>query len=149
MPQSNRPNCGSTLPNGRTVGSYVNQANGDIASADANALANGAGGASAAAGLGTYLADVGSHGLLDFKNNFRGQGDAGFLGQEGNFAYGATSSYLFGSGSFGQYVAASGAGVYALMAGKPGPGVPFLVSPYGGDPSARQNVPAGVSATCR
>jgi hypothetical protein len=55
---------------------------------------------------------------------------------------------MFGSGSFGQYMALSGAGVYALRAGKPGPGVPFVQAPYGGDPSALQNVPAGVLAGC-
>jgi hypothetical protein len=47
-----------------------------------------------AAGLGVYLAAVSSNGTLDFKNNFRGQADAGFLGQAGNFAFGAASSHM-------------------------------------------------------
>lgn len=107
-----------------------------------------AGGDPFAAGFSTYLGAVGSNGPLDFKNNFRGQGDPGFLGEAGNFAFGAVSAHLFGSGSFGQYVALSGAGVYAIMAGKKGPGIPFLESPYGADPSAQANTPAGVSSTC-
>lgn len=96
-----------------------------------------------------YYLQVAPNGPLDFKNNFRGQGDAGFLGQAGNFAYGAVSSGMFGSGSFGQYLAMSVAGVYALLVGKMGPGIPFLEAPYGADPSAQQNVPRGVTATCR
>lgn len=141
-----KPNCNSELPNGSTIASNVQQADSNIDQQET--ISAQAGGDPFAAGFGTYLGAVGSNGPLDFKNNFRGQGDPGFLGEAGNFAFGAVSAHLFGSGSFGQYVALSGAGVYAIMAGKKGPGIPFLESPYGADPSAQANTPAGVSSIC-
>jgi hypothetical protein len=141
-----KPNCSSTLPNGSTIGSNVQQVDSSIDQVEISTAQ--AGGDPFAAGFGTYLGSVGSNGPLDFKNNFRGQGDPGFLGQAGNFAFGAVSAHLFGSGSFGQYVALSGAGVYAAMAGKKGPGIPFLEAPYGADPSAQANTPAGVASSC-
>ena len=145
--QSNQPvNCGSQLPNGTTVASNVQQASQNIDN-DILTAANGGGDPSSAM-FASYLSQVGSNGPLDFKNNFRGQADAGFLGQAGNFAFGALSTSIFGSGAFGQYMALSGAGVYAFGAGKLGSGIPFVVRPYGADPSAQANVPRGVTATC-
>ena len=148
LPQSQQGNvgCGSMLPNGQTVGQAVNQVTQSIDAAESNAAQ--AGEDPLGPGLAEYYVDVNTNGPIDFKNNFRGQANPGFLGQAGNFAYGAVSGYMFGSGSFGQYMAASGSGVYALRAGKLGRGFPFLRAPYGGDPSALQNVPAGVSAGC-
>ena len=55
--------------------------------------------------LAAFYLQVAPNGPLDVKNNFRGQGNAGFLGRAGNFAFGALASGLFGSGSFGQYLA--------------------------------------------
>ena len=141
-----KPNCGSALPNGSTIGSNVQQVDSNIDQTELSVAQ--AGGDPTAAGMGVYLGSVGSNGPLDFKNNFRGQGNAGYFGEAGNFAFGAVSAHLFGSGSFGQYVALSGAGVYAVMAGKKGPGIPFLVAPYGADPSAQANTPAGVASSC-
>ena len=49
------------------------------------------------------------------------------------------------------YICYRGASVdwaYAYAAGKAGPGIPFIKPPYGADPSAQANVPAGVSAAC-
>jgi RHS repeat-associated protein len=145
--QSPTPDCGTILPDGRTVGSYVNQAAQETLQAQSNSEQSGSD--SVGPFLQGYISDSDSHGLLDFKNNFRGQADPAFLGAAGNFAFGALTGQLFGSDSFGLYTALSGAGVYASGAGKPGPGTPFLVAPYGGDPRAQQNVPAGVSAGCK
>lgn len=141
-----KPDCSSALPNGSTVGGNVQQVDSNIDQTEISVAE--AGGDPSAAGFGVYLASVGSNGPLDFKNNFRGQADAGFLGQAGNFAFGAVSAHLFGSGSFGQYIALSGAGVYAIGAGKKGAGIPFLVPPYGADSSAQANTPAGVASSC-
>lgn len=107
-----------------------------------------AGGDPLAAAITTYYFDVNSNGPIDFKNNFRGQANSGFLGDAGNFAFGAISGYMFGTGTFSQYMALSGAGIYARRNGKQGPGSPFIQPPYGGDPSALQNVPAGLLAAC-
>jgi hypothetical protein len=145
--QSQTPDCNSTLPDGSTIGSKVNQAVQETLQAQSSSEQSGSD--SVGPLLQGYVSDSGSHGLLDFKNNFRGQADPGFLGAAGNFAFGAFAGQLFGSDAFGQYVAMSGAGVYALGAGKPGPGFPFLQAPYGGDPRAQQNVPRGVSAGCK
>jgi len=38
--------------------------------------------------------------------------------------------------------------VYASAVGKAGPGIPFTQAPYGADPLAQANTPAGVSAAC-
>lgn len=148
LAQSQNPKvgCGSVLPNGQTVGQVVNQVTQAIDAAESNAAQ--AGGGPLGPGLAEYYVDVNTNGPIDFKNNFRGQANPGFLGDAGNFAYGAISGYVFGAGSFGQYVALSGAGYYAQRAGKQGPGIPFIQPPYGADASARQNVPAGLSAGC-
>jgi hypothetical protein len=139
-------NCDTVLPNGKTVGQAVNQ----VVQAINQTMSDTeqAGGDPLAAGLVDYFFDVNSNGPIDFKNNFRGQASPGLLGDAGNFAYGAISGYMFGTGSFGQYIALSGAGYYAQRAGKQGPGVPFVQAPYGADLSALQNVPAGVLAGC-
>lgn len=142
----NKITCSTILPNGQTIGQVVNQVTAAIDAVESSATQ--AGQDPLGPGLAEYFADVNTNGPIDFKNIFSGKGDPGFLGQAGNFAFGAVSSYMFGSGSFGQYMALSGAGVYALRAGKRGPGFPFVQSPYGGDPSALHNVPAGVSAGC-
>jgi hypothetical protein len=134
------------LPNNQTVGQVVNQVVQSINQTMSDTEQGG--GDPFAAGLVDYFFDVNSNGPIDFKNNFRGQANPGFLGDAGNFAYGAISGYMFGTGSFGQYMALSGAGYYAQRAGKQGPGTPFIQPPYGADPSAQQNVPAGLSAGC-
>lgn len=128
------------LPNGQTVGDVVNGVENLI-----NALAA----INPVAGLGAYVGAALPYGPLDFKNNFRGQANATFLSAAGNFAFGAVIGELFGSGRFGSYVGLSGAGVYATVVGKGGPGLPFIAAPYAADPSARQSVPAGVAALCR
>jgi hypothetical protein len=145
--QSQKPGCDTTLPDGRTIGSYVNQSAKEILQAQSSSEQSGSD--SVGPFLQGYLSDSGSNGVLDFKNNFRRQADPAFLGAAGNFAFGALTGQLFGSDAFGQYMALSGAGVYAQLAGKSGPGTPFLSAPYGGDPRAQQNVPAGVSAGCK
>lgn len=138
--------CNSALPNGQTVGQVVSQVDASLDSTESAAAAAGEPPLLSAAG--DYVGDALPNGPIDFKNNFKGQGDSGYLSQAGNFAFGSVSAYLFGSGPFGQYVALSGAGVYAYAAGKAGPGIPFIKPPYGADPSAQANVPAGVSAAC-
>jgi hypothetical protein len=134
----------------RTIGSYVQQVDQQIDQSIMSAVSYGSTGSGPlVAGMATYLQSVGSKGPLNFKINFQGQANAGFLGAAGNFAYGAVSAYVFGAGQFGQYMTLSGAGVYAIQNNKGGPGTPFLIFPYSADPSAQNNTPPGVTAQCR
>ncbi|MCE3589917.1 hypothetical protein LXJ59_25330, partial [Escherichia coli] len=49
------------------------------------------------------------NGPIDFKNNFRGQAEAGMLGRAGNFAY-----YAIGTGIISNAILDAGAGAYAI-----------------------------------
>jgi hypothetical protein len=71
---------------------------------------------------------------------FKGQADPGFLGDAGNFAYGAISADLGVPLSAAEIVA----GGYALLTGHQDTN-----HPYGMDSSANAQIPAGYKATCR
>ena len=110
-PKSGNPNkitCATVLPNGRTVGSYVQLYGSQLLvsysqdAGETNPLLN---------ATGTFSAIAGSNGPIDFKNNFRGQGNAAALGQAGNFAY-----YAIGAGILPNWELDLGAGAYAVMA---------------------------------
>jgi RHS repeat-associated protein len=128
--QSGKPDCNSVLPNGKTVGQVVQDS---IANIEA-----GAGPYDYGPGeFGAFIATVQSRGPIDFKNNFRGQANAGFLGAAGNFAYGAIASGIGYSQSFAE----AGAGAYALKNRKLNGN-----NPFGEDNSAAQNLPAGYAS---
>ena len=118
--------CSTVLPNGRTVGSYVAELSngindsGELAYAPFN-----------------VAADVYSG--TNFKIMFRGQANAAFLGNAGNFAYGAVSANIGIPLSVTEMVA----GAYAIVAGHQDRN-----GPYGMDASATAQVPAGYSALC-
>jgi hypothetical protein len=76
----------------------------------------------------------------NFKIMFKGQADASFLGDAGNFAYGAISADLGVPLSATEAVA----GIYAKVAGHTDTNHPF-----GMDSSANQQIPAGYQATCQ
>ena len=96
--------CSTRLPNGQTVGQVVQNSIANIESA-AGPYDTGAG------EFGAFLATVGSNGPIDFKNNFRGAASPAFLGDAGNFAYGAIASGI----GYPRSVAEFGAGVvYAI-----------------------------------
>ena len=133
-PQKPKPiTCGTVLPNGRTVGSYV-------ASAIDQILANTGPGSGATSAL-DFIDQVGSRGPIDFKLNFKGQANATFLGEAGNFAYGAVASGV----GLSQGVAEFGAGAYALKNGKLN-----INNPFGEDNSAAKQLARGYATNgCR
>lgn len=118
--------CGSTLPNGMTVQYYVGTAIANINSTPDDPAGAGK--------LAAFIKTVNSRGLIDFKNNFKGQADAAFLAAAGNFAYGAIASGIGYSQGFAEF----GAGAYAIKNGKGNPANPSFE-----DNSAAQNLPAG------
>ncbi|WP_174286082.1 polymorphic toxin type 44 domain-containing protein [Sphingomonas bacterium] len=84
---------------------------------------------------------VGSRGPIDFKLNFKGLANATFLGEAGNFAYGAVASGV----GLSQGVAEFGAGAYALKNSKLN-----INNPFGEDNSAAKQLPRGYATNgCR
>jgi hypothetical protein len=77
---------------------------------------------------------------INFKIMFQGQGNAAFLGDAGNFAYGAISANI----GVPLWATEAVAGGYALWAGHQDTNGPFWM-----DASATQQVPAGYSAQCK
>lgn len=71
------------LPNKKTVAQVVNQVVQSINQTMSDTEQGG--GDPFAAGLVDYFFDVNSNGPIDFKSNFRGQANPGFLGDAGNF----------------------------------------------------------------
>ena len=76
---------------------------------------------------------------INFKIIYKGQGDAAFLGDAGNFAYGAISADLGIPLSAAEIVA----GAYAKAAKHKDTN-----NRFGMDNSAAQQIPAGYKATC-
>lgn len=99
--------CGTRLPNGKTVGDYVRDQRAKLQSM-VDATMQSVGGPLPAA-TGAMAAIAWPHGPIDFKNNFRGQGDAGTLGRAGNYAY-----YAIGTGLIPDGMLDAGAGAYAI-----------------------------------
>jgi hypothetical protein len=99
-PNNRAPNkitCSTVPPNGRTVGSYVNQLSNSISRSAGNPTSTpyGPGPNPSAPGPLTVASQVYSG--TNFKIMFRGQGNAAFLGDAGNFAYSAVSGKHRGS----------------------------------------------------
>lgn len=99
----NKVNCNTVLPNGQTVGNYVQQYRSQIQSFEA---ANNGGLFTTEAAF--YQVSK-SNGPIDFKNIFSGQANGVMLGQAGNFAY-----YAIGAGILPTAELDAGAGAYAL-----------------------------------
>ena len=122
------------------MGSYVNQLSNGI-----NGSAQG--GASTPYGPGVNPSTPGPFSVArqvysgtNFKILFRGQGNAAFLGDAGNFAYSAVSGNIGVPLSLTEIVA----GGYALWAGHADATGPFFM-----DASATAQVPAGYGAGCK
>jgi hypothetical protein len=142
-PSNRTPNkitCGTVLPNGRTVGSYVNQLSNGINGSAGNPTSTpyGPGPNPSAPGPLTVASQVYSG--TNFKIMFRGQGNAAFLGDAGNFAYAAVSGNI----GVPLWATEAVAGGYALWAGHQDANGPWWM-----DASATAQVPAGYSAGCK
>jgi RHS repeat-associated protein len=136
----NKITCGTVLPNGRTVGSYVNQLSNSINGSAGNPTSTpyGPGPNPSVPGPLTVANQVYSG--TNFKIMFRGQGNAAFLGDAGNFAYSAVSGNIGVPLSVTEMVA----GGYALLAGHSDANGPYFM-----DASATAQVPAGYGAGCQ
>ena len=131
--------CSSKLPGGQTVGQVVRNSLANIESAAGPYDAGGVG------EFGAFYATVQSNGPIDFKNNFKGAASPAFLGDAGNFAYGAVAAGL----GYSQGVAEFGAGAYALSKSFHNPNSPYGFNPnnpFGEDNSAAKNLPAGYAS---
>jgi hypothetical protein len=122
-------NCGTVLPNGQTVGSYVQQYRADLQ----NAAENDASEANPFTVAGSFLAIAQPYGPIDFKNGAAGQGGNGAtLGLAGNFAY-----YAIGSGIVPNWELDAGAGAYGVLSATFGPkSFSSLTGPMFSDASA-------------
>ena len=143
LAQSQKPKigCGTALPDGSTVGSRVNTVSNNIN--NSAQLIPTPYGVSMQIGNGssplTVISNVYSG--TNFRATFGGPGaNYVFLGDAGNFAYGAVSANI------GVPLSATelAAGVYALLTHP----LSDAVGPFGMDPSATTQVPAGYSAQC-
>jgi RHS repeat-associated protein len=103
-------NCSTVLPNGKTVGNYVQQFRADLDSV-IHASNSTEGDNSGLAATATFVAIVKGGGPIDFKNIFKGQGDPTVLGEAGNFAY-----YAIGSGLLPDIELNAGATIYGIYA---------------------------------
>ena len=133
---NDQPVCGTILPNGKTIQEIVQQATSAIESAAGPYDIGGIG------ELGAFAAVSRSRGLIDFKNNFRGQGvSATFLGDAGNFAYGAIASATVGT-----FLGKVGAGLYGISTAVFGNRkLRDLHGPFLMDTSASKNVERGAA----
>lgn len=142
--QPNNITCGTVLPNGRTVGSYVNQLSNTINNAPQNTSTPYGPSASYAPGY----SPLSIPGQVYSGTNFRGMFGNGagyttnaFLGDAGNFAYAAVSANI-GVPYLATELAAA---AYSWTHHSPSD----WVGPYGMDPSATVQVPAGYGASCK
>jgi hypothetical protein len=142
-PNNRAPNkitCGTVLPNGRTVGSYVNQLSNGINGSAGNPTSTPYGPGPNPSAPGPFTVASQAYSGTNFKIMFRGQGNAAFLGDAGNFAYSAVSGNIGVPLSLTEMVA----GGYALWAGHSDANGPYFM-----DASATAQVPAGYSAGCK
>jgi hypothetical protein len=102
----NKVGCGTVLPNGKTLGQYINQGRAQMqASVNAGGSLNGE-------VVTTFASIARDYGQIDFKNGAAGNSvlwNRSELGQAGNFAY-----YAIGSGYLSPGMMDAGAGAYAL-----------------------------------
>lgn len=105
------------LPNGRTLGQYINQGRAQLQAEvdNQNELAAAGGDVNPFGVESASLQIALPHGPIDFKNGAAGQGgNQALLGQAGNFAY-----YAIGSGYISPTVLDIGASAYSIYARKP------------------------------
>jgi RHS repeat-associated protein len=130
--------CNTVLPNGKTVGQYINQGRAQMqASVNASGSLNGA-------LLTTFASIAMDYGQIDFKNGAGGSSvlaSRAQLGQAGNFAY-----YAIGSGYLSPGLLDAGAGAYAVTSALLGK-KPFstLTGPMFSDASAASVRNAGLA----
>ena len=142
-PSNRTPNkitCGTVLPNGRTVGSYVNQLSNTINNAPQSTSTPYGASTSYAPGYSPLSVPGQVYSQTNFKINFRGQGNAAFLGDAGNFAYAAVSGNI----GIPLFAVEAVAGGYALWAGHSDANGPYFM-----DASATAQIPAGYGAGCQ
>jgi RHS repeat-associated protein len=103
--------CNTVLPNGKTLGQYINQGRAQMqASVNAGGSLNGE-------VLTTFASIAMDYGQIDFKNGAGGNSvlaNRAQLGQAGNFAY-----YAIGSGYLSPTMLDTGASAYSVFSGKP------------------------------
>jgi RHS repeat-associated protein len=136
----NNITCGTVLPNGRTVGSYVqavsNQINGSTSTTSTPyGPATQYNGGPSPLSVPSFV-----YSSINFKIMFQGQANAAFLGDAGNFAYGAISANI----GVPLWATEAVAGGYALWAGHQDANGPFWM-----DQSASQHVQPGYNAQCK
>jgi len=105
--------CDTVLPDGRTIGDVVRQQRAvlqGIVDSTIRADQFGADSDPVSALSGQLLSIAWPNGPIDFKNNFKGEGDAKFLGQAGNFAF-----YAIGSGYLPNWELDAGASAYSVL----------------------------------
>jgi hypothetical protein len=131
--------CSTVLPNGQTVGGVVQSVTNQIN--NSTSTMSTAYGPAPQYNSGPSPLSVPSfvYSQINFKIMFQGQGGADFLGDAGNFAYGAISANLGVPLSATEAVA----GLYAVWAQHPDTNGPFWM-----DFSATTQVPAGYKAKC-
>ncbi len=138
---ANTITCATVLPNGQTVGSYVNQLSNSINGSVGNPTSTpyGPGPNPSAPGPISVASQVYSG--TNFRKMLGGPGaNYAFLGDAGNFAYAAVSANI-GVPLIATELAA---GAYTLLTH------PLSdLGPYGMDPSARVQIPAGYGAGCK
>jgi hypothetical protein len=138
--QPNKITCGTVLPNGQTVGSYVNQLSNTINNAPQSTSTPYGSSASYSPGYSPLSVPGQVYLQTNFKINFRGQGNAAFLGDAGNFAYAAVSANI----GIPLFAVEAVAGGYALWAGHSDANGPYFM-----DASATAQIPAGYGAGCK
>jgi RHS repeat-associated protein len=136
----NKITCSTVLPNGQTVGSYVNQLSNTINNAPQSTSTPYGPSASYAPGYSPLSVPGQVYSQTNFKINFRGQGNAAFLGDAGNFAYAAVSANI----GIPLFAVEAVAGGYALWAGHSDANGPYFM-----DASATAQIPAGYGAGCK
>jgi RHS repeat-associated protein len=142
-PNNRTPNkitCSTVLPNGRTVGSYVNQLSNSINGSAGNPVSTPYGPGPNPSAPGPFSVASQVYSGTNFKIIFRGQGNAAFLGDAGNFAYAAVSGNI----GVPLWATEAVAGGDALWAGHQDANGPWWM-----DASATAQVPAGYSAGCK
>lgn len=139
----NNITCSTVLPNGRTVGSYVSQVSNSInQQAQVAPVSTPYGPAPNPSFPSPVSVAQQVYSGTNFRAMFGGPGaNYAFLGDAGNFAYGAVSANL-GVPLWGAEAVAGAYSLYAHPSSDWG-------WPWGMDPSARVQVPAGYSAQCQ
>jgi RHS repeat-associated protein len=135
----NQVSCDTVLPDGSTIGGHVNSVVNSLNNAANADLANPV--LEAQSGMNPLLVAYQTYTGTNFKIMYQGSANATFLGDAGNFAYGAVAANMEVPLSVAELVA----GGYAQLTHPPNQ----QVGPFGMDPSATTQVPAGYKAQCK